>query len=133
MLTITKQSDYALLFIAKLREKKDIVSLTQLVKETKLPQRFLARIAAELAKSKIVESKEGKVGGYRLVADLNKVSLYEFLKIFEKDVAVCKCTHNDYGCKYEKVCKHYHFLKDNLNKVVVSQLKNIKLNQLFDK
>lgn len=133
MLTITKQSDYAILFIEKLRGKKDFISLSDLVKKTKLPQRFLARIAAELVKNKIVTSREGKVGGYKLLANLNKVSLYDFLKIFEKDVALCRCTDDDYGCQYENICDHHHFLKGRLNTVVISQLKNIKLSQIFDK
>ena len=132
MLTITKQSDYAILFISKLREQKDFVSLTEFIKETKLPQRFLARIAAELVKNKIVISKEGKEGGYKLIADLKKFSLYDFLKIFEKDVAFCKCSDDDYCCDYQKICHHHNFLKNKLNLIVVQALKKYSLADIYE-
>jgi len=133
MLTITKQSDYALLFISKLIEKKDYISLSELVKDTKLPQRFLARIAAVLVSHKIVESREGKMGGYQLTANLKKTSLYDFLKIFEKDVAICKCSDDHESCQYSDICLHHHFLEGKLNKILVAQLKKVSLSELFHK
>ena len=132
MLTITKQSDYAILFISKLRERKDFISLSELVKETKLPQRFLARIAAELAKNKIVVSREGKVGGYKLVTDLKNISLYNFLKIFEKDVAFCKCSDKSYCCDYQKICHHKNFLTHKLNLIVTQTLKKYTLADIYE-
>lgn len=132
MLTITRQSDYAILFISELRKKNDFIPLSELVKETHLPQRFLARIAAELAKNKIVVSKEGKIGGYKLIADLNKISLYNFFKIFEKDVAFCKCSSKNYCCDFTKICHHKNFLKNKLNFAVVQELKKYTLADMYD-
>jgi Rrf2 family protein len=133
MLVINKQTDYAILFIYNLRQKKDFVPLSEIVEKTKLPQRFLARIAAQLVKNQIITSREGKVGGYKLSINLNKLSLYDFLKIFEKETVVCRCLDDNYDCRYEKICHHHHFLKDQLNNIFISRLKKIKLNQLFDK
>ena len=60
MLAITKQSDYGLILISFIYKKNRIVKLSELIEETELPRRFLARIAAELTKSKLLISKEGK-------------------------------------------------------------------------
>jgi Rrf2 family protein len=84
MLVINKQTDYAILFISNLRQKKDFVPLSEIVEKTKLPQRFLARIAAQLVKNQIITSREGKVGGYKLSINLNKLSLYDFLRFLKK-------------------------------------------------
>ena len=131
MLTITKQSDYAILFLSNLIGKKEYIPLSELINKTKLPQRFLARIAAELVKNKIVESREGKVGGYKIVTDLKKTSLYDFLNIFEKDISFCKCCDTEYSCDYEGICHHHGFLKSKLNKVISKELKRYSLADLL--
>jgi len=131
MLTITKQSDYAILFLSNLVGKKEYIPLSELIEKTKLPQRFLARIAAELVKNKIVESREGKIGGYKIVTDLKKISLYNFLNIFEKDISFCKCCDAEYSCDYEGICHHHSFLKSKLNKVISKELKRYSLADLL--
>lgn len=132
MLNITKQSDYAMLFVSYLNGKNDrYVPLSELIKETKMPQRFLARIAAELVKQKIVESKEGKVGGYKLSEKAQNTSLYDFLKIFEGDLSFVKCSEPDYKCPWVYMCKHKSFLRHTLHKLVAQELKNWKLRDLF--
>lgn len=132
MLNITKQSDYAMLFISYLNGKKDrYVPLSQLVKETHMPRRFLARIAAELVKQHIVASKEGKVGGYKLAEKTHDTSLYEFLRIFEGELNFTKCSDSNYACPWEYMCKHKSFLRHSLHKIVSQELKNWKLRDLF--
>lgn len=132
MLNITKQSDYGILFVSYLHKKKDYVPLSSLIKETGLPYRFLARIAAELVRNKIVESKEGKVGGYKLSHNIYKTSLYDFLKIFEGDLALSKCCVDpDYRCNWYDSCIHKSFFRNTLTKILTNDLKKYKLTSLF--
>jgi Rrf2 family protein len=131
MLNITNQSDYGILFVSYLMGRKRYVPLSELIKETKLPQRFLARIAAQLVKNKIVESREGKIGGYRLSKKINKVTLYDYLKIFEGDLALAKCQAPDYDCPWDKVCHHKSFLRHQLSAVLSGELKKKRLIDLF--
>lgn len=131
MLTITKQSDYGIILIEQLEGKKDFIPLSELVKQTKLPQRFLARIASILVKNKIILSKEGKVGGYKLADNLNKITLYDFLKIFEKEVAICRCFDGDHCCDYQKICRHKTFIRKKLNQTLIEALKRFTLTDLL--
>lgn len=131
MLTISNQSDYGFLFLTYLQGKSEFVPLSELIENTKMPRRFLARISALLAKHGIVQSKEGKIGGYKLMRDLKTLSLYDYLKIFEKDVAMVKCVHDDFDCPYDEICRHRDMLSHKLQDVVVKQLKKITLNQLL--
>ncbi len=132
MLAITKQSDYGLILISFVYKKNGLVRLSELIEATKLPQRFLARIAAELVKNKLLISKEGKSGGYLISPKIKSVSLYEYLTIFENDVIVSSCVDEDFNCKFEDICNHKDFIKKRLNIVLIKELKKIKLLQLID-
>ena len=131
MFTISSQSDYGLIILSSLIKKNNFVSLADLVKDTDLPQRFLARIAAVLAKNGILESREGREGGYKPTRKLFEINLYDYLKIFEDDVEVCKCCEEHYDCQYKNICHHGSFLQNRLTKVLTEQLKKIKLIEVF--
>jgi Rrf2 family protein len=131
MLTITKQSDYGILLISHIYKKNKLVRLSDLIGETKLPKRFLARIAAELVKSKLLESREGKNGGYLITENVKKISLYDYLKIFNDSITVCNCVNDDYNCRYEGLCSQKSILKNELSKIITVQLKKIKLLRLL--
>lgn len=132
MLAITKQSDYGLILISVIYKKNNIVSLSDLIKETKLPQRFLARIAAELVKNGLLISKEGKSGGYLISPKIKMISLYDYLLIFENDIVVISCVDKNSDCKFEKICNHKDFIKKRLNTVLTKELKKIKLFKLIN-
>jgi len=132
MLSITKQSDYGLILISYIYKKNVLVKLSNLIKETGLPQRFLARIAAELVKNGLLISREGKNGGYLVSPKIKNISLYDYLSIFENDVVVSSCVDNEYDCKFEKICNHKDFIKKRLNVVLTKELKKIKLLQLIN-
>ena len=132
MLAITKQSDYGLILISFVYKKNGLVRLSELIEATKLPQRFLARIAAELVKNNLLISKEGKSGGYIISSKIKNISLYDYLTIFENDIIVSSCVDKDFDCKFEKICNHKDFIKKRLNIVLTKELKKIKLLQLID-
>jgi len=132
MLAITKQSDYGLILVSYIYKKNSLVRLSDLIKATQLPQRFLARIAAELVKNGLLISKEGKNGGYLITPKIQTISLYDYLLIFENDVIVSSCVDENYECKYEDICNHKNFIKKRLNVVLTKELKKIKLLQLID-
>ena len=132
MFTLSKQTDYALIIISQLREASDdFIPLSRLVDNTNLPQRFLARIAATLVTHRILISREGRVGGYKLSQTVDAISLFDFLKIFESRLDFLQCEKRGYKCKFEKVCKHRHGVQEKLNAVVMKQLKATKLIDLF--
>lgn len=132
MLTLGKQSDYALIIISQLKEAKDgFVPLSHLIENTDLPQRFLARIAATLVTNRILISREGRIGGYKLSQAAYSISLFDFIKVFEPQLGFLSCEKRGYKCKFEKICKHRHGVQEKLNAVVMKQLKATKLIDLF--
>ena len=131
MFHINKQTDYALVTIAYLRDKKGYIPLSDLISETNMPQRFLARIMAELVRHKILESKEGKTGGYKLIRDPKNISLYGFLKIFDEDLNMVGCADPTYKCSCSSFCHHKRFFKENLTSLLTDQLKRWTVADAF--
>jgi len=131
MLNITNQSDYAILLVSNLVGQKYYIPLSQLTNSLKLPKRFLARIAARLVEEKILDSKEGKVGGYKLIEKLENINLYKFLAIFEGELSFVKCSDEKYQCVWAKRCRQRKFLSSKLNKIVIDELKKWSLNDLL--
>jgi len=127
MFYLSKQLDYGLLLLSYLTDKDDFVSLTKVVKDLKLPKRFLARIASKLAEKKILLSHEGKKGGYKINSKVKSISLYDYLKIFEDDFVLTRCFDDDYDCPFEKNCQHKNFFNHRLRKVFIKNLKKEKL------
>lgn len=130
MFTISNQSDYAVLLIEYLARKIKPTSISQIVKVCGLPRRFLARIAAQLVKADILESKEGIKGGYKLAKPLNQIKLYEVLQIFEKDLELIKCADEKYQCKWQKICKHQSFWKEKLKNQFIKNIKNLTFEDI---
>ncbi len=131
MLNISTQSDYGMLLISYLEKKKEFVPISELVKKMNLPQRYLARIAAQLASHKVLLSREGKIGGYKLTEKAKKMSLYDYLKIFEGEVTLTKCQKEGYDCPWYESCQHKGVLRNSLSRILSKELKKQKLLSLF--
>ncbi|KKP74454.1 MAG: Transcriptional regulator, BadM/Rrf2 family [Candidatus Roizmanbacteria bacterium GW2011_GWA2_35_19] len=131
MLNISAQSDYGILLISHLTKSKGFIPLSELIEKTKLPARYMARIASSLSKAGVLESREGKIGGYKISEKGKKISLYEYLKIFEGDLAIVKCQKSGYECPWDEECQHKGFLRKTLSKILLAELKKFRLLQLF--
>lgn len=131
MFHINKQTSYALLDIANLIGETQYVPLSVLVRKTQMPRRFLARISSNLVSVGILSSKEGKTGGYMLAKPLQKISLYEFLKVFESDLELVQCQVSGVKCQFERICGHQHFFQNQLTDILVKNLKKYTLADVF--
>ena len=131
MLKLSKKSDYGLLIISKLLGSDEYISLSKLVEDTKLPLRFLARISAVLAHHGVLASREGRVGGYKIGKRYPLLSVYDFLSIFESDMIMTSCQHDGKTCRFEKICKHKDHVQKKLHAVILKDLQDVKLSELF--
>ncbi len=92
MLNFSKKTDYAMVFLADLSSADGLLSVSGAAKRHGISPKFLARIARDLKRAGIVASREGKIGGYRLAADLKKVSVAEVVAALEGGVALAACS-----------------------------------------
>ena len=134
MFSINKETDYALSSINYLSKKKDeYVSISLMSEELHISKRYLAKILSSIMSSGILESKEGKFGGYKLIKDMKNINLYDFLKIFEEDWDFVKCEKTGHNCSCQKHCKQKEFFSVFLKKEIKNVLKSKNLSEIFKK
>jgi len=131
MKLITRDTDYALralCFIAK--HKKEIISVDRLAEESKIPRPFLRKILQKLNRAGILKSYKGQGGGFILLIPIHKIFLLNLIKIFQGRLQLNECFFKKKICPNIKICKLRKKI-DNIEKYVISQLKNFSLADLL--
>lgn len=127
MFTLTKKADYglALLSILAQRGKGGRVSLKEL-SELGLPRAFMAKIAISLVEAGILNSKEGKGGGFSLNYEPKEVQVREALEAIEGEVSPVACE----GCPVDGCCGEQSFM-DRLTVEIENLLEKYTLEDLI--
>lgn len=107
MFALTKKADYglALLSILSKKGKGGRVSLSDLSKMG-MPRAFMAKIANSLVEVGILNSKEGKGGGFALSYEPKEVQIKEALEAIEGIVEPVVCA----DCPVMGCCKQQNFM-----------------------
>ena len=101
-----KDADYAvrtLIYLA-IRGGSDYVSSTTLAKELGIPMNFLRRICSTLIKAKILETREGKNGGVRLVKKPETITVLQLIELFDGKPELSDCTFRKKLCPNRQTC-----------------------------
>jgi Rrf2 family protein len=129
MITISKKVEYSIVFISYLSHcKGKNVSLTEAAKILKLPYRFLGQLATILKSGGIIDSQEGKSGGYQLTKGWDNRSLYDLLEVLGENKAMVTCL-GDKGCIRAKGCGLKR-IWEKIEKSWYLELKKVKLNKI---
>lgn len=114
MFTLTKKSDYGLMLLSVLAKKGrgGRVSLVELA-ALGMPRAFTAKIASALVEAGIINSKEGKGGGYGLNYEPKEISVREALEAIEGEVEPACCG----GCPVEEECGQKSFMDELTGKI----------------
>ncbi|MFH1478294.1 MAG: Rrf2 family transcriptional regulator [Candidatus Omnitrophota bacterium] len=132
---IVRDTDYAvraLVYMAKAlkKDKKNIVTVYNIVREEGLPERFLRRILQKLAKKKILTSFKGKEGGFSLLKAPEEIKLTDIINVFQGKLDLTNCFLKSSICPNTKKC----ILKKKLTQVtsiINSELENITIGSLL--
>lgn len=127
MLKISREVDLALLLMTELYEKKHL-SLSEWAKEKKLPYRFLSKIAGKLKQAKLIKSREGRGGGYKLKKAAESIKIKAIIELIDGPIQPVSCFRG-IKCQHETWCKHKNLL-GRLTKAVNQQLDKISLKDL---
>jgi Rrf2 family protein len=112
-----------------LAEKKgETVSLSDVAKKLTLPYRFLGQLAGALKAGGLIDSREGKMGGYSLNRSWERKSLYDLLEVLGENKHMVKCLAGDVVCAREADCR----LRGVWSKIEKSFSKELKLIKLAD-
>lgn len=105
MKLLTKHTDYAIRALLVLaRKKKLFVSARAIAKEQKIPYQFLRGILQTLIKHKLVVSKEGGGGGFKLNMPPRSITIEQIIKIFQGNVQFSECMFRKKICCNRSAC-----------------------------
>lgn len=99
----------ALTYIARNSESNKSVMTADIAREQNIPRKFLEIILRDLRNNRILESRRGKDGGFRLLRPAEEVSLTEIMRIIDGPIAMLPCVSLNYyrscdECE-EEVCE----------------------------
>jgi Rrf2 family protein len=93
MLCLSRKTEYALLALGYLAERPGrVVAARDLAGDYGLPTAMLMNILKTLQQHRLLTSRRGMHGGYVLGADLERVSLYDLIRMIEGKVEA-GCDH----------------------------------------
>jgi Rrf2 family protein len=113
------------------KSKKNIISVSELVKETKIPRPFLRRILQILHKNKILVGYKGLGGGFKLRLKPEKIYILDLVKIFQKDLKLNECLFKKKICSNIKNCKLKKVI-DSIQNYAISKLSSITIKSLLN-
>ncbi|MFH1305162.1 MAG: Rrf2 family transcriptional regulator [Candidatus Omnitrophota bacterium] len=133
MKLLTKNSDYAIRALIVLANKKDsFLSARAIAKEQGVPYPFLRRILNELIKNGLVESREGRQGGFRIKKPAGKIGIVEVMNIFQGDIQLSECMFRKKLCRDRARCVLRKEIK-RVEKIVKDEFGDITIEKLSKK
>ena len=129
MITIPKSVEYSVVFLSHLsKNQSKFISLKDASKILHLPYSYLSRLATSLTSGGIIESQEGKSGGYRIKDGWQNKNFYDLLVALGENKAMVSCLGG-------KVCVHSRgcSIKNIWQQIETGwqqELKKIKLSQI---
>ena len=131
MKLLTRNTDYAVRAVCYMAANRDrMVSVTEIVKNLKIPGPFLRKILQILSKKRMIKSYKGIGGGFVLVKAPNQIRLVELISIFQGALNLNECVFKKMLCPNMKKCPLKKKI-DKIEKYVVSQLSSITIGQLI--
>lgn len=129
MALITRETDYALRALARLAREESSVSVSKLAELEDIPSVFLRKIMQRLQKSGLVTSRQGALGGYRLVVGPKDISVKDVVEAVQGPVVVNACLAEDNDdicarvdwCPFrQKLCQLQEMVNEQLSNAVLA-------------
>ena len=94
--------------------------------------KYLDHIIASLKAAGLIVNSDGRMSGYRLAMDPEKINVYEIYKAFEHELMIIDCLQEEGNCKREGKCATMDFWR-GLNSLIVEYMESVSLKELSDK
>lgn len=133
MKMLTKNTDYAIRALLLLSLAKDnFLPASQIAKKEKIPYQFLRRILQHLIKHKLVVSREGIKGGFKINVSPDSLAMDRIIKIFQGEITLSDCMFRKKICTNRKVCVLRPEIK-RIEKMVTKEFRKLTLAALLKK
>jgi Rrf2 family protein len=98
----------------------------------KTPFDVTSKVMQTMAQKGLLKSEQGAYGGYLVLKDLSKVSVYDLIQILEGPVAIVKCLHaGPTSCELSQSCNIISPV-NTLNEKVIEFYKNLSVLDVIE-
>lgn len=129
---ITRETDYAIRIVLFLSMNKDNTrrfSGDELVEVNEIPKNLGKRILTKLVEGKIMDSKKGIGGGFKLGAPAEKITLFDVMNVIE-NMDFKDCTADKSLCSFKKGICAINTTMDKIKSNLFNDLKSVNFAEL---
>lgn len=101
-------TDYAIrtvMFLANCKRNREMANVSKISLGTGISTNYLMKILGPLKEANIVESMKGINGGYVLIEDPKKITLWQIIRIIEGPCYCVQCMDHEYCSLYDDPVK----------------------------
>lgn len=113
---ISKKMKYALKALIHIANAEEAyVKTGNIAEKAQIPKKFLEQILLELKKGRIINSKQGNVGGFYFVKEPKDITLADIYRLIDGPIALIPCVSKNFyepcdDCINEDICSIRHAL-----------------------
>jgi Rrf2 family nitric oxide-sensitive transcriptional repressor len=103
---LNRKVEYALMALKVMAHKRagELTSAKEIVEATGCPFDATARVLQQMAQKEILRSEQGAHGGYVLIRDLSKLSVFDLMQVILGPMAVARCLTIEADCELKSKC-----------------------------
>ncbi len=112
---LSKTTEYAIRVMSYLARRSDeAVSVAQLSKTLVIPYKYLARLMTQLSQAGLLQSTQGKKGGYRIARPPEEIYIYQIVDVVEGLENYNRCVMGYPQCDKQNPCCMHHLWEPQL-------------------
>ena len=127
---LTRAAEYAIRCVTYLSVKGRgvMVSRKEIAEQAEIPPHFLAKIAQDLARARLIEIRQGARGGFVLLREPRDITLLEVVETMIGEIYLNDCVARPSSCDVHNACRvHQVWL------TACSQLRDTLRQATFDR
>ena len=129
---MNRKLEYALMALKQMSDKRpgELTTAKEIVEKTGCPFDATARVMQTMANRGLLKSEQGAHGGYQIVKDLNRVTLYDLIEMILGPLGVVKCLHEETACDLKDKCQLISPLTE-LNRRLVEFYRGLSIGEVL--
>jgi Rrf2 family protein len=129
MIKINKDIEYALISLVNISTKQEVASARELAEDNNIPIDLLKKILHKLSVANIIISQPGPAGGYRMLKQLDEISIHSIMEALHGTSSIVACI-DDNSCNVKEDCNISHGMLKLQNKIT-NFLKDMTLQDFY--